>query len=432
MIELNAASNIIELELKELQHRFTEAKQLNDEIRDTDSNKDEVDEWILDLKRSMDECTDIALQHIKPPVSLNADAKSKVMGFAETHAPLTKENCQNVLKRIEMIKDLIQSNSSVAKIKSLHEKLLDIFNELKILHKHSMVSPAQHLEDLELELDICSSDVMEYLEKRGYDNKTKDIETKLPPISDQIKKIELPKFSGNKANYFHWKAAFTSCVDATSSRPEIKLLTLHQYLQGEALKTIEGFGYSAEAYQAALKALEDKYGGERRKASLFLDQVDRFQQLKNATCSEMCRLSDMLNWLIVNLKETKRNEELGHGILYLQLQKKLPNSLLTDFHRWIYANKKAESVISLLEFIELEKSFKTVAEETINGITNETNSKARSYHTKLSCPVCNDEHSIVTCKRFLAMGINERWAVAKKKKLCYKCLKRNHLRQNCI
>ena len=118
--------------------------------------------------------------------------------------------------------------------------------------------------------------------------------------------------------------------------------------------------------------------------------------------------------------------------IHILFQKKLPNSLLTDFHRWIYANKKAESVISLLEFIELEKSFKTVAEETINGITNETNSKARSYHTKLSCPVCNDEHSIVTCKRFLAMGINERWAVAKKKKLCYKCLKRNHLRQNCI
>ena len=41
---------------------------------------------------------------------------------------------------------------------------------------------------------------------------------------------------------------------------ELKLLRLRQCLSGAALKSIEAYGYSAAAYQAALQRLEQKYG----------------------------------------------------------------------------------------------------------------------------------------------------------------------------
>jgi uncharacterized coiled-coil DUF342 family protein len=66
-------------------------------------------------------------------------------------------------------KYLIQSDSSVAKIKSLHERILEIFKEMKNHHKDSIIEITQSLEDVELTIDICSREVMEYIEKKGID-----------------------------------------------------------------------------------------------------------------------------------------------------------------------------------------------------------------------------------------------------------------------
>ena len=80
----------------------------------------------------------------------------------------------------------------------------------------------------------------------------------------QLKRVPIPIFSGDKRTYASWKAAFYSCVDAANVTPEYKLLQLRCYLRGEALKSIELFGHSAEAYEASKRQLERKFGGERR------------------------------------------------------------------------------------------------------------------------------------------------------------------------
>ena len=53
----------------------------------------------------------------------------------------------------------------------------------------------------------------------------------------------------------------------------------------------------------------------------------------------------------MNLKEANRFDELKDGLLYMKLQKKLPASLLTHYHRWIYENHRTESVEVLQEWI---------------------------------------------------------------------------------
>ena len=51
-----------------------------------------------------------------------------------------------------------------------------------------------------------------------------------------LKRVSVPKFSGNKKNYEAWKAAFYLCVDQARATPEYKLLRMRECLQGEALK----------------------------------------------------------------------------------------------------------------------------------------------------------------------------------------------------
>ena len=73
--------------------------------------------------------------------------------------------------------------------------------------------------------------------------------------------------------------------------------------------------------------------------------------------------------LILSLNESNRVVELAHGLLYIQLQKKLTSRLLAQYHKWIHEKEKEESVLSLKQFLFLELKFFTIACETSEGIS---------------------------------------------------------------
>ena len=66
----------------------------------------------------------------------------------------------------------------------------------------------------------------------------------------QLKRVQIPVFSGDKRTYQSWKAAFIACIDSAPATGEYKLLQLRQYLSGEALAVIENLGHLSTAYEA--------------------------------------------------------------------------------------------------------------------------------------------------------------------------------------
>ena len=97
------------------------------------------------------------------------------------------------------------------------------------------------------------------------------------------------------------------------------------------------------------------------------------------------KYADLLDVAIVNLKEANWFEELRDGLLYIKLQKKLPASMLTQYHWWIFENHKIESVEVLREWVIREAEFQTKALETVQGLTgrvearSNTRGMSRSY-----------------------------------------------------
>ena len=96
-----------------------------------------------------------------------------------------------------------------------------------------------------------------------------------------LKRVAIPKFNGDKTKYAHWEAAFDACVDKAPVSKEYKLLQLREFLEGDALKTIEHLGYSGSAYDMAKDRLRNKYGGVRRQVLIHLEKIDRFRQISN-------------------------------------------------------------------------------------------------------------------------------------------------------
>ena len=187
-----------------------------------------------------------------------------------------------------------------------------------------------------------------------------------------LKKVSVPKFFGQKKNYEAWKAAFYSCVDRTKATPEYKLLRLRECLQGEPLKVIENLGHSAAAYEAAMSQLEQKYGGQRRALTLRLEERSLFRPVTEDNEKDLERFSELLDGIVVNLKDAKQEAELGNGSLYITLQRKFNKSLLSKYKQWVSDNNRTENVETLRDFVDRESEFLTTASETISGVLKET------------------------------------------------------------
>ena len=102
--------------------------------------------------------------------------------------------------------------------------------------------------------------------------------------------------------------------------------------------------------------------------ALYLDELDNFKPIRDGHVKALEKFADLLDVAIVNLQQAQMNNELGSGALYIKLQRKLSENLLTNYHRWVIDNKRKESVLTLREFVLREAEFLSVASETIHGI----------------------------------------------------------------
>ena len=163
----------------------------------------------------------------------------------------------------------------------------------------------------------------------------------------QLKRVQIPVFHGDKRTYQSWKAAFLACIDNAPATAEYKLLQLRQYLSGEALQAIESLGHSATAYETAKERLERKYGGKRRQIAVDLEDLENFKLVRTGNAKDLETFADLLDIAIINLREAGQDHELGDGPLYNKLQRKLSESMLARYHRWVFETSITESVAAL-------------------------------------------------------------------------------------
>ena len=182
-----------------------------------------------------------------------------------------------------------------------------------------------------------------------------------------------------------------------------------------------------------------------------MEDLEQFQQIQSGNAEELERFADLLDITIINLKEAGDHQDLGDGSLYIQLQKKLSQSLLARYHRWLFENNMTESVVALQTWVLQESHFQTIASETIKGLTGQTSNThltqstpnivgERTFFIRTEacqpqpiqpCQVCRQKHRIWQCKVFKQEGVSERWNIAKRFQLCYRCLAEGHHGKSC-
>ena len=249
----------------------------------------------------------------------------------------------------------------------------------------------------------------------------------------QLKRVRMPVFYGDKRLYQSWTAAFLACIDAAPVTAEYKLLQLRQYL-------------------VAKERLERNFGGKRRQVLIYFEDLADFPQIRDGNAQDLEQFADLLDSAVISLQEAGKRNELGDGFLYITLQRKLPQSMLASYHRWVNENNILESVITLKTWVVQESEFQTNANETIHGFTGtsadiKTNryisnydesrtffgetGAIRSLQKQILCRLCRANHCIWECQKYLQKSVPERWNFAKQFRLCYQCLMEGHLGKLC-
>lgn len=141
-------------------------------------------------------------------------------------------------------------------------------------------------------------------------------------------------------------------------------------------------------------------------------------------------------------ERNKSQHELGSTSLYSMLQRKLPQSMLASYHQWVFDNNVTQSVVTLRKWVIQELEFLTVASETVHGVTGRVSDAqttpprpgqryTRTFFGRKGyncakktqcCQVCGADHRIWTRLAFKQKRISEKWDIAKRCQLCFRCL----------
>ena len=140
------------------------------------------------------------------------------------------------------------------------------------------------------------------------------------------------------------------------------------------------------------------------------------------------------------------------------LVKKLADTQVESYTRWLREHKQEQSVLSLRDWLQEEVRIRVAAVEMAHGIAAEPVEVARASGKRVErgggsrtlfstdndqrretlgptpkppCVHCGGNHGVWSCRQFQSLGVDKRWEAAKDKHLCFRCLASNHEGRDC-
>ena len=262
-----------------------------------------------------------------------------------------------------------------------------------------------------------------------------------------LPRLELEKFNGDPGEWPRWFSLFRTLVDNHPSLSATeKMAHLQGAVVGPAQKTIAGMFYDGRLYQAALNALEDRYG--RREdvvhsnlsavfncpSPIFLDaeSMDQFHSvlhsavsvLQNLGYEDDLRSSENLRNVVTKLP-TELRKEWGHYTIDMEPTR----PTLSHLDEWLKRQVRVAvnfSKVSRPDEIRLGK-----AKKTGTGITSLRRTAFNTEVSSSACISCGEQHRVDMCPLFLEKDVNKRAEFVITSGICFYCLKAGHRARHC-
>lgn len=280
-----------------------------------------------------------------------------------------------------------------------------------------------------------------------------------------VSRLPVPEptvFSGDPIKYVDWKMSFMALIDQKPIQTSEKMFYLKTYLSGDALKAVEGFFYrtSEDAYHAAWKVLQERYGNPFTVQKAFRDKLAKWPKISSSDPRALRDFADFLQGCAEAIPHVKGLAILNDCEENQRLLKKLPDWIVRKWSRIIveeldksetypdlacftqFLNKEARIIcnpITTSFFMATKDSDERPSRKAraLNTSSQEQDhsektQEASSYRVKPSCISCDDEtHSIGRCPTFALKTMEEKKAFIHENRLCFGCLRKGHITKEC-
>ncbi|XP_063636142.1 uncharacterized protein LOC134806751 [Cydia splendana] len=343
------------------------------------------------------------------------------------------------------------------KIDTVNEKW-EIEDKLKLLQTRWTA-----VENVHLQIDSITNgtDIDYYdnymLHELKYERVKKSLNSKLSSSIHQqltLPKLEIPQFFGNYTQWPTFKELYNVAIHNNPALSKAqKMQHLKGKLKGEAEKLVQHLQITAENYDVCWELLTHRYNN---KQVLFTKQFQTFMRqpnLQKQSSADLKRLYDTSMETIHAIYNLGVDTASCDPVLVHILCEKLDTDTYSDYMKMRAHPRELPSLDEFMGFIEAKftalepltkrKSDTSPAKpaqpayrqsHTFNKYTKSTNQSSKgpmnsNYHSnyhvstnKIKCSLCNDDHALFQCKRFLSMTPNEQLKHVTKSNICKNCL----------
>lgn len=256
--------------------------------------------------------------------------------------------------------------------------------------------------------------------------------------------IELPFYSGAYQEWLAFKAAYVESV--TTYTESENVARLRRCLKGKAREAVDSLLIYNVKSEDIMKALEIRFG---RPDSIALAELERLRGLARPTDAprELCVFASRVANVVATLQALKKVYYLFNPEITKLTIEKLTPALK---YRWFdFATEQSPDepdLVKLARFLDREANIcspyaQPETDRAIETTGSGRNNRNRTFTVnsertepkltmKATCPICEvSSHTLIECRKFINAECNDRWDIAKKHRLCFKCLRfraRNH------
>ncbi|XP_067217193.1 uncharacterized protein [Linepithema humile] len=239
--------------------------------------------------------------------------------------------------------------------------------------------------------------------------------------------IELPKFSGEAAEWLSFRDTFESLIHKNETiTPIQRFHYLKAALEGNALQIIKSLEFTAVNYTVAWKTICNRFNNKRLLAHNHIKAIFNIVSIKEESAAQIREVVDTLSKHLRALNALDQATKHWDALLIYLISTKLDSVTARAWEK-----ERAGSEIPTLDDF---KSFLNSRADLLETLELNDKSLTKSKHTdrakvkllliqRQRCIMCNETHKLTTCAKFLELSPQKRVNQVKNAKLCLNCMK---------
>jgi len=264
---------------------------------------------------------------------------------------------------------------------------------------------------------------------------------------------EPPVFCGNPLEYADWEISLRTLIERTNIPESDRIHYLKKYVGGSAREAISGYFLlnCDDAYCKAKEILRERFGSSYTVAESFRTKLNNWPKIKPHDRISIQKYSDFLCQCEAAMLRFDELNILNDSQQNKSMYEKLPEWMSSRWKRKVTQFRKANGAYPKFGlFVEFVKTESDIINDPVTASVDHAdridakrpisssyskpvaNTRVTSLTSSKHCIFCDmSNHEIDECFKFGKLSVHERKQYASRHRLCFQCLKANHIKAQC-